>query len=123
MALPTTEQTRASRSRRRRGFYFSACCIPEPRHDHASHAGPMMSTGVWCRHLDCAAGFWRGQRPVLHGAGESSAVPLKIHAGLALMFRPLPAASWPNACAAFAVCRKANRSGKPDAAWWFSLDL
>jgi len=27
-----------------------------------------------------------------------------------------PAASWPNACATFAPCRKANRSGAPDAA-------
>src|ERR1035437_3547177 len=28
---------------------------------------------------------------------------------------PMPAASWPNACAMFAACRKAHRSGKPDA--------
>ena len=34
----------------------------------------------------------------------------------ALIFRPPPAESWPNACATFAACRKANRSGAPDAA-------
>jgi hypothetical protein len=39
----------------------------------------------------------------------SSAYHLKICAsGLALIFRPPPAASWPNGRATFARCRKAN---------------
>jgi len=41
------------------------------------------------------------------GEGESFAVPLKLRVpGLALIFRPLPAASWPNACATFAPAGK-----------------
>jgi hypothetical protein len=43
------------------------------------------------------------------GAEASFAFPLKMCArGIGIDILPMPAASWPNACATFARCRKAN---------------
>jgi hypothetical protein len=40
-------------------------------------------------------------------AGASSTIPLKIRAlGLGIYISPMPAASWPNACATFAPAGK-----------------
>jgi hypothetical protein len=56
----------------------------------------------------------------------SSTVPFEnSRAGIGIDISPMPAASWPNACATFAPCRKANRSSARDAAAvrpWFVGD-
>ena len=45
-------------------------------------------------------------------ARRSSPRRISNASGSALIFRPPPAASWPNDCATFAAFRKTNRSGK-----------